>query len=61
MWKPSYGFTSFHGIGGVFILGIGTIVAGLVIMLAYQLSRPEFFQAGRDLPQAPELAELARN
>lgn len=61
MWKPSYGSTSFHGIGGVFILGIGTIVAGLVIMLVYRLARPQFFLAGRDLPQAPELAELARN
>jgi amino acid transporter len=61
MWKPGYGSTSFHGIGGVFILGVGTIVAGLVIMLACRLTRPQFFLAGRDLPEAPELAELARN
>jgi hypothetical protein len=61
MWKPGYGSTSFHGIGGVFILGIGTIVAGLVVMLACRLTLPQFFLAGRDLPEAPELAELARN
>jgi amino acid transporter len=61
MWKPGYGYTSFHGIGGVFVLGIGTIVAGLVIMLAYRLARPQFFLAGRNLPEARELAELARN
>jgi hypothetical protein len=61
MWKPGYGYTSFHGIGGVFVLGMGTIVAGLLVMLAYRLARPGFFLAGRDLPEAPELAELARN
>ena len=31
MWKPSYGSTSFHGVGGVFLLGIGTLVLGLVM------------------------------
>src|SRR5258708_27603620 len=58
MSKPGYGSTSFHGIGGVFVLGIGTIVVGMVIMLAYRLARPQFFVAGRNLPLAPELAEL---
>ncbi len=59
MWKPSYGSTSFHGVGGVFLLGIGTLVLGLVIMLVYRLARPQFFLAGRALAEAPELAELA--
>ena len=59
MWKPSYGSTSFHGIGGVFLLGIGTLVLGLVIMLVYRLAQPQFFLAGRSLPEAPELVELA--
>lgn len=59
MWKPDYGFTSFHGIGGVFLLGVGTIVLGAVLMLAYRLARPQFFLAGRTLPEAPELAGLA--
>ena len=50
-----------HAAGLVFILGIGTIVAGMVIMLAYRLARPQFFLAGRNLPEALELAELARS
>ena len=58
MWKPSYGSTSFHGVGGVFLLGIGTIVLGVVIMLTFRLARPQFFLAGRDLPAVPDLAEL---
>ena len=56
MWKPSYGYTSFHGIGGVFLLGIGTIVLGALTMVAYRLAQPSFFLAGRALPDAPELA-----
>ena len=59
MWKPSYGSTSFHGVGGVFLLGIRTLVLGLVIMLVYRLARPQFFLTGRALAEAPELAELA--
>ena len=37
MRKPGYGSTSFHSVGGVFMLGIGTPVLGLVIMLVYRL------------------------
>ena len=53
MWKPGYGSTSFHGVGGVFLLGIGTLVLGLVIMLVYRLARPQFFLAGRALAETP--------
>jgi amino acid transporter len=57
MWKPDYGFTSFHGIGGVFLLGMGTIILGAAVMVVYSVLRPAFFRAGRDLPEAPELAQ----
>ena len=40
MRKADYGYTSFHGIGGVFLLGIGTLVVGAVVMLGYAAARP---------------------
>jgi amino acid transporter len=51
MWQPDYGLTSFHGIGGVFLLGVGTLVLGLLVMFVYSVARPEFFTKGCALPQ----------
>jgi hypothetical protein len=45
MRAPDYGTTSFAGIGGVFLLGIGTIVLGVLAMLAWNAVRPEFFRS----------------
>jgi amino acid transporter len=52
MRAPDYGTTSFAGIGGVFLLGIGTIVLGVVAMLVWSAVRPEFFRSR--LPAATE-------
>jgi len=49
MRKADYGFTSFHGVGGVFILGMGTLVVGAIVMLAYAAARPQFFRGGHTL------------
>jgi amino acid transporter len=49
MRKADYGFTSFHGVGGVFILGMGTLVVGAVVMVAYAVARPQFFRGGHAL------------
>ena len=46
---PEYGYTSLWGIGGVFILGIGSLLAGVVLMFVYQSLRPEYFR-GETLP-----------
>jgi amino acid transporter len=57
MRKPDYGFTSFHGVGGVFLLGVGTLVVGVVVMLGYAAARPGFFRGehgpGRTTPAPP--------
>jgi amino acid transporter len=45
MRAPDYGTTSFAGVGGVFLLGIGTIVLGVLAMLAWNAVRPEFFRS----------------
>jgi amino acid transporter len=47
MIAPTYGATSFHGIGGVFLLGVGAIVVGVVAMLVARTRFPAFFRDGR--------------
>jgi amino acid transporter len=47
MIDPAYGYTSFHGIGGVFVLGVGTVVAGLVVVAVLRPFFPVFFRTGR--------------
>lgn len=58
MRKADYGYTSFHGVGGVFLLGVGTLVVGLVVMVAYAAARPGFFR-GEHGPAPVPAAEPA--
>ncbi|MYV98026.1 APC family permease [Streptomyces sp. SID3343] len=48
MWQPDYGNTSLFGVGGVFLLGIGSILLGVVVMLAYRPRARRFFAHGRE-------------
>lgn len=48
MIAPDYGNTSFHGVGGVFVLGIGALVLGAVLMVVTELAMPDYFR-GRTL------------
>jgi amino acid transporter len=41
--QPSYGKTTILGIGGVFVIGIGALLFGGVLMLVYRLVAPAFF------------------
>lgn len=45
MRSPDYGVTSVGGVGGVLLIGGGTIVLGVLVMLGYSLARPAFFRA----------------
>ncbi|MFE8949363.1 APC family permease [Streptomyces sp. NPDC007856] len=47
MVDPSYGATSIDGIGGVFLLGIGSILLGLPLTALLRLRFPDFFRNGR--------------
>lgn len=47
MFDPAYGSTSFHGIGGVFLLGTGSLTAGLLAVLTARSRFPRFFRTGR--------------
>jgi amino acid transporter len=47
MIDPAYGYTSFHGVGGVFLLGVGSIALGVPVMLAVRARHRQFFRDGR--------------
>ena len=49
MYASDYGNTSFHGVGGVFLLGVGSLLLGVFVMAACELAMPDFFR-GRALP-----------
>jgi amino acid transporter len=44
MWDPDYGNTSLFGVGGVFLMGIGALVFGVVLMLVWNLFSPAYFR-----------------
>jgi amino acid transporter len=48
MFASDYGETSFHGVGGVFLLGIGSLVLGVVLMILTEIFMPDYFR-GRTL------------
>jgi amino acid transporter len=47
---PEYGYTSIGGVGGVFLLGIGSLVLGVVLMFVWQARHPAYFR-GETLPK----------
>jgi amino acid transporter len=42
--QPDYGNTTILGIGGVFVVGIGALAIGAVLMVACRLTAPAFFR-----------------
>ena len=62
MYAGDYGNTSFAGIGGVFILGIGSLVLGVLVMVLCELRMPDFFRGrtglsgGRTYPPEPTVS-----
>jgi amino acid transporter len=48
---PDYGYTSIGRVGGVFLIGVGSLLLGLVLMFVYQSIAPEYFR-GETLPKA---------
>jgi amino acid transporter len=41
---PEYGNTTLLGIGGVFVIGIGSLLLGLLLMILYSAVAPAFFR-----------------
>lgn len=44
MWSPDYSDSSYFGIGGVFVIGIGSLAFGVLLMFLWQLKQPAFFR-----------------
>jgi amino acid transporter len=47
---PVYGYTSIGSIGGVFLIGVGSLLLGVVLMVVYQAMAPAYFR-GETLPK----------
>lgn len=47
MLAPAYGATSFHGIGGVFLLGVGSMLLGVLVTALVRVFHGDFFRHGR--------------
>lgn len=58
---PAYGFTTFHGVGGVFIVGIGSLLLGVVLMEIYARIAPAFFRGETLRPGSSDLLLAGRN
>ncbi len=57
MLAPTYGATSFHGVGGVFLLGVGAIGVGVAAMLVVRTRFPDFFHGGHEAVATPTVTE----
>ncbi len=45
-YNPANSSTSFHGIGGIFLIGVGTMALGVILMVIMWIFKPEFFKRG---------------
>jgi len=45
-WPTASSYSSFHGIGGIFLIGAGSLLAGVAAMLVARRKLPAFFTAG---------------
>lgn len=53
MYDPDYGYTVLFDIGGVFVMGMGALLAGVVFMIIWNIIAPPFFRGEtlhRDTP-----------
>src|SRR3954451_22309814 len=52
---PDYGYTVLFGVGGVFVIGIGTLVLGAILMFIYGAISPAFFKGETLREGTPDL------
>jgi amino acid transporter len=55
-YASDFGETAPLGIGGVFLLGIGSILLGVALMVIWQVVRPEYF-GGTTMPEGVSVGE----
>jgi amino acid transporter len=52
-WPAASSYSSFDGVGGVFLIGAGSLLVGVALMLAARRWLPAFFTTGTLPPLAP--------
>ncbi|MFB7282661.1 APC family permease [Streptomyces hydrogenans] len=57
MYDPAYGSTSFHGVGGVFLLGTGSLALGAAALPLVRSRHARFFREGRSAVADPTVNE----
>jgi amino acid transporter len=62
-YAKDYGLTTLFGVGGVFVIGVATLLIGVVLMVVWNLRAPAFFRGETFTRQwaeshQPELAEV---
>ena len=57
---PEYGFTTFFGVGGVFVVGIGSLLLGVLLMEIYARIAPAFFRGETLTPGSSDLLLAGR-
>lgn len=51
-WPTASSYSSFHGIGGVVLIGAGSLLTGVILMIVTRVAMPRFFTAGTLPPLA---------
>jgi hypothetical protein len=53
-WPAASSYSSFAGVGGIFLIGAGSLLAGVILMIVMRLAMPRFFTTST----LPPLAHL---
>jgi amino acid transporter len=51
-WPAASSYSSFAGIGGIFLIGAGSLLVGVILMIVTRLAMPRFFTKGTLPPLA---------
>jgi amino acid transporter len=49
-WPAASSYSSFHGIGGIFLIGVGSLAIGVIVMLITSRFLPRYFADGISAP-----------
>jgi len=53
-WPAANSYSSFHGIGGIFLIGAGSLIVGVVLMVVTARFLPRYFKDGITAPAQGE-------
>jgi amino acid transporter len=57
-YDPEFGYTTYFNVGGVFVLGVGSMALGVVLMIIWNIMSPKFF-GGSTLRDAADTSATA--